>query len=163
MWLHSGFSCQLRSSQTCTCRTLTSLSPGEILPDFPDRTHCKATDLHLLPHLSRFTTVNDAIARIPRGFPLHNPDQMQRHNKPPYPADLPLRNCITTQGSMNYHPSGKRNFTPRELACLQGFPLEHQFGHMRTRKQIGNAVPPIVAKVFFEQIKRALRKADGLA
>ena len=142
---------------------LTSLSPGEILPDFPDRTHCKAADLHLFPHLSRFATVNDAIARIPRGFPLHNPNQMQRRNEPPYPADLPLRNCVTTQGSMNCHPSGKRKFTPRELACLQGFPLEHQFGHMRTRKQIGNAVPPIVAKVFFEQVKRALRKADGLA
>ena len=29
-------------------------------------------------------------------------------------------------------------------------------------KQIGNAVPPIVAKVFFEQVIRTLRLADGV-
>ena len=141
---------------------LSSLSPGENLPSFPNRTHCKAADLHHFPHLSRYATVNDAISRIPQGFPLHNPDQMARCNRKPYSGDLPLRNCVTTQGSMDPHPSGERNFTLCELACLQGFPLEHQFGPLRTRKQIGNAVPPLVAKVFFEQIKRALHKADGL-
>lgn len=63
---------------------------------------------------------------------------------------------------MNSHPSGTRCFTDRELACLQGFPLEHHFGPRGVKKQIGNAVPPVVAKVFFQQIIRALRIADGL-
>ena len=138
------------------------LSPGESLPEFPSPTHCKAADVHHFPYLSRYATVNDAIGRIPKGFSLHNPEQMARLDKTPYSGDLPLRNCVTTQGSMNCHPSGKRNFTLRELACLQGFPFEHQFGPVRTKRQIGNAVPPIVAKVFFEQVKMALRKADGL-
>lgn len=30
------------------------------------------------------------------------------------------------------------------------------------KKQIGNAVPPCVAKVLFESIKRDLDKADGI-
>jgi site-specific DNA-cytosine methylase len=30
------------------------------------------------------------------------------------------------------------------------------------KKQIGNAVPPAVATVLLEEVKRALLKADGL-
>lgn len=112
--------------------------------------------------MSRFTTVHDAIADIPEGFPLHNPDQMVTRNDAPYSGDLPLRYTICCGGGPICHPSGKRGFTHRELACLQVFPLEHQFGPSRARKQIGNAYPPIVAKVFFEAIIRALLEADGL-
>ncbi len=138
------------------------LSPGEPLPDWPEPTHCAAADLPRTPHLLPFSSVNDAIGNIPPGFPLHNPDQVMRRDAIPYDGDLPLRNTITTQGIMSYHPSGKRNFTTRELACLQGVPFEHQFGPSGTRKQIGNMVPPIVAKLFFEHIKHALLKEDGL-
>jgi hypothetical protein len=112
--------------------------------------------------MSRFTSVNDAIAEIPEGLPLHNPDQMATRNDMPYDGNLPLRNTICCGGGPISHPSGKRAFTNRELACLQGFPLEHQFGPARARKQIGNAYPPIVAKVFFEAVIQALLEADGL-
>lgn len=139
-----------------------SPSPGESLPEFPKPTHCKAADLYRFPHLSRFATVNDAIARIPTHASHHNPNQLPRRNERPYDANLPLRNTICCAGNFA-HPSGQRSFTLRELACLQGFPIEHQFGPTRTRKQIGNAVPPVVAKVFFETIRKALLKADGLA
>lgn len=105
--------------------------------------------------------MNDAIGRIPRRFADHNPHLMAKLKKPRYSGNLSLRNTITCTGSLNYHPLGTRCFTVRELACLQGFPLEHRFGR-GARKQIGNAVPPIVMKVFFEQIIRTLRKADGL-
>lgn len=50
---------------------------------------------------------------------------------------------------MNSHPSGIRYFTDRELACLQGFSFEHRFDPRGAKKQIGNAVSPIVAKMFF--------------
>ncbi|KAK4694176.1 DNA (cytosine-5)-methyltransferase 1, partial [Lecanoromycetidae sp. Uapishka_2] len=106
--------------------------------------------------------VNDAIGNIPRGFSLHDPEQVMKRDELPYNGDIPLKNTITTQGVMCYHPSGKRNFTTRELACLQGFPFEHRFCPRGTRKQIGNAVPPLVAKVFFEHIKLALQEEDGL-
>lgn len=69
--------------------------------------------------------------------------------------------CITT-GNSGVHPSGKRDFTHREIACLQGIPLEHKFSTTGVKRQIGNAVPSIVAKALLEEIKNALQKADGL-
>ena len=69
---------------------------------------------------------------------------------------------MTTSGAGMVHPSGKRSFTHREFAALQGFGLEHKFSDVAVRKQIGNAVPPCVAAILFESIKKALRKADGL-
>ena len=73
-----------------------------------------------------------------------------------------LLKCMTTNGQGQVHPSGKRAFTNREWACLQGFPLEHVFGKKEVKKQIGNAVPPIFAKALMEHIKKSLMKADGV-
>lgn len=61
------------------------------------------------------------------------------------------------------HPSGMRDFTHREFACLQGFPMEHTFGTTGVRKQIGNAVPPIVARAMLESVRKALTKEDGVS
>ena len=69
---------------------------------------------------------------------------------------------MTTSGGQNYHPSGERDFTLREYAALQGFPPSHVFAGSCVKKQIGNAVPPVVAKVLFESIKRQLDEADGV-
>ena len=60
------------------------------------------------------------------------------------------------------HPSGQRDLTLREFACLQGFPLEHIFTEKGVKRQIGNAVPPIVGKLLMEAVKEALLEADGL-
>jgi len=106
-------------------------------------------------------TVQDVLSRIPYGFANHDPDSVRKRNEPPYRADQPLRACITCSGGGNYHPSGKRDLTLREYACLQGFPLEHKFGPARVKKQIGNAVPPSFAEILFEEIKKTLLKADG--
>ena len=65
----------------------------------------------------------------------------------------------------NWHPSGKRLYTARELACLQTFPLEHKFadeGITKLRQQIGNAVPPIFYKALIETVVQTLRKADKI-
>jgi DNA (cytosine-5)-methyltransferase 1 len=69
---------------------------------------------------------------------------------------------MTTHGGQNYHPSGKRGLTLREYAALQGFPSGHEFRGSHIKRQIGNAVPPSVAKVLFESIKRDLERADGI-
>ena len=151
------------SSYYHTQQVLISYSPGEELPEFPPRTHCTTTDLSQFPHLQPYTTVNSAIIRIPNGFSLHNPDQLPRIDKSPYDGNVPLRRTICCAGNQDYHPSGLRNFTLREFACLQGFPLEHEFGPTRIRKQIGNAVPPNVAKILFDHIRRHLLRVDGLA
>ncbi|KAI4264189.1 MAG: hypothetical protein L6R42_000703 [Xanthoria sp. 1 TBL-2021] len=128
-------------------------SPGERLPGFPQPTH--GTDLH------PFTTVNEAIQRIPEGFPDHDPHSATRRDLVPYNGNLPLKNCITTGGTLDTHPSGRRGFTIRELACLQSFPWWHKFGKVGVKKQIGNAVPPLFAWVLFSHIRRWLEEADG--
>lgn len=70
------------------------------------------------------------------------------------------RTITCSGGERNYHPSGRRGFTNREFACLQTFPLEHLFGPKEVRKQIGNAVPPVLAKAIYREIIKSLRKTD---
>lgn len=101
---------------------------------------------------------------IPRGAPDH--DLAAALAKPlrdrPWNADSIAPRAITTHGGQNYHPSGTRNLTNREFAALQGFPMEHTFSDKNVKKQIGNAVPPSIAKVLFEAVRRALEEADGV-
>ncbi|KAL8845972.1 MAG: hypothetical protein Q9221_008904 [Calogaya cf. arnoldii] len=127
--------------------------PGERLPGFPQPTHGAG--------LRPFTTVNEAIQGIPEGFPNHDPNSAARRNLLAYNGNVPLRNCVTTGGSLDTHPSGRRGFTIRELACLQSFPLRHIFGKVGVKKQIGNAVPPVFAQVLFNHIRRWLEAIDG--
>lgn len=62
------------------------------------------------------------------------------------------------------HPHHDRPLTPREAARLQGFPDHFRFWGTRAdiRSQIGNVVPPPLARVIGEEILRVLRVADGL-
>lgn len=69
---------------------------------------------------------------------------------------------ITTGGGgNNYHPSGKRGFTNREFACLQTFDTDYRFGGQEVRKQIGNAVPPLLAKALYREIIKSLKRTDS--
>ncbi|KAL8701395.1 MAG: hypothetical protein Q9201_004933 [Fulgogasparrea decipioides] len=118
--------------------------PGEVLPPFPSPTHSDPSKTGLLP----WTTVNDALRSIPLGARNHEPVKLL---------------TVTCNGNGLYHPSGLRNFTIREFATLQGFPVEHLFSDVETKKQVGNAVPPIVGSKVLERIVQALKKADGVA
>ncbi len=40
--------------------------------------------------------------------------------------------------------------------------MNHRFSQVNVKKQIGNAVPPCVAKVLFSWIKMTLQKVDGI-
>ena len=63
------------------------------------------------------------------------------------------------------HPIHNRPLTPREAARLQGFPDHFRFFGTRAdvRSQIGNVVPPPLAKAIGTEILRLLTAADGLA
>lgn len=139
-------------------------SPGEVLPRFPSPTHAQDPIKRAVHHLAPLTTVNDVIKDLPPGDPHHDVERAQQSNgqRPPYDANAPLSRCITTSGGQNYHPSG-RDFTLREYACLQGFPRRYQFvgGITDVKRQIGNAVPPSVGKIFLAEFKRALMEADN--
>ncbi|KAI9804997.1 MAG: hypothetical protein M1833_006300 [Piccolia ochrophora] len=134
--------------------------PGERLPPFPSTTNSADVMRQAEENLAPLATVSDAIGNIPARCADHIVPAREISGKA-YDSNLPLRGCITTSGGDNYHPSGRRHFSIRELACLQGFPLDHIFHTVAAKKQIGNAVPPVVGAVFLEEVRRALERADS--
>lgn len=144
------------------------LSPGEILPKMPCATHSELGGGN--PSLKPFTSVQSALSTIPRPNPFR-PDPLHdlaavafARDKylTPWDATKILPRAMTTSGGGNWHPSGKRDFTLREYATLQGFPPCHVFKGKSMKKQIGNAVPACIAKVLFESIRGDLDAADGV-
>lgn len=132
--------------------------PGETLPPFPTETHGEGLGLKRPP------TVNDRL-RVLRNYQVpHHMRAFRVLDGEPYDANFPLRRCITTDGGdSDIHPSGKRTFTLAELACLAGFPPGHRFHNScktDIMRQIGNAVPPCVAKALFDQIQVTMRETD---
>ncbi|KAL7621319.1 hypothetical protein AAE478_008640 [Parahypoxylon ruwenzoriense] len=141
---------------------------GEPLPPFPDPTNSDDP----ADNLPGLTTIGKVLRGInPRRSPtLHNVAEAldrARHPStrfplPSYDAQRPLRRTMTTDGGGNYHPSGLRDFTLREYACIQGFPIAHRFAALRVRKQIGNAFPPTAVEVLYRHLHRWLMKIDGV-
>ncbi|KAJ9397772.1 hypothetical protein DTO282F9_5292 [Paecilomyces variotii] len=134
--------------------------PGEDLPQFPRPTHGDRNS-GLLP----YTTIETMISRIPRDAPDHDVmgalERGRRNGfKRPFDPRTQARTITCGGGENNHHPSGKRGFTNREFACLQTFPLNHHFGPREVRKQIGNAVPPAVARALYREIVKSLRRTD---
>lgn len=64
--------------------------------------------------------------------------------------------CISLSNGRFGHPSQNRAISVREAACIQTFPMDFTFRGSLTSmaRQIGNAVPVAMAKVFGESIVR---------
>lgn len=70
---------------------------------------------------------------------------------------------LETDGNSYVHPGPfPRSITPREAARIQSFPDWYFFcGNTRNQlKQIGNAVPPVLAGIFAEEFRKALDKIN---
>lgn len=54
------------------------------------------------------------------------------------------------------HPNGLRRMSCRELAMIQSFPMDYEFigTNSSIYRQIGNAVPPLLAKAVAEQFNK---------
>ncbi|KAL8790956.1 MAG: hypothetical protein Q9195_006101 [Heterodermia aff. obscurata] len=126
---------------------------GENLPPFPAPTHGCPTN--------PFVTIAQAINNIPPNTPDHDPVAHPNHPTSKHPMNRPLLNTYSTH---LWHPTAGRRFTVRETASLQGFPLEHRFEGADGVKlrQIGNAVPPPVARAILQEVRKSLLRTDGL-
>lgn len=117
---------------------LLGAAPGQSLPEFPPPTHGLGRPF---PH----KTIHDAIHMIRSHHSRHNLDTVMKREKAPYSMHSYLKNIITGNGTPAYHPSGKRDFTVRELACIAGLHHLYAFNpkqcNTETKKQIGNLVP----------------------
>ena len=69
--------------------------------------------------------------------------------------DLPSPTVKPNNGGLDIHPFENRGLTPREMARLQGFPDDFVFhGSISSWVlQIGNAVPPPLAKAVAESVR----------
>lgn len=112
------------------------------------------------------------INHIPRTATLHDTSRSHfKEPKRPFSPDQPAKTVTCGGGDTNYHPSGLRHYTPQEFAILQTFPLNHVFCDRNgstanitlAKKQIGNAVPPLLAKTLFRAVVKSLKKTDGVA
>jgi len=138
--------------------------PGEVLPPFPS----PSNDKYGLPPAVTLREVFKGIGSESSHDPLHNVQQMLAKARAsdnflgkPY-DDRTQVGTVTTQGSTACHPSGRRRFTLRELACIQSFPKEHKFLGTFTQinRQIGNAFPPAVVKILYQHLRTWLLGQD---
>lgn len=135
--------------------------PGETPIPWPVATHSSNPTGDQRP----FMTEEDAISRLTLELhSLHDPESLRVRvmDWKVRDAEKPIDTAINGSGSIYRHPDGERDFTLRELACIQGFPTYHQFEGSYIKKQIGNAFPPSVAMAFYQCIRQHLEEVDAV-
>lgn len=72
------------------------------------------------------------------------------------PASSLTTKCISYSNGRFGHPVQNRALSVREAACLQTFPRDYKFyGALQSKaRQIGNAVPPLMAEVIGREIMK---------
>jgi DNA (cytosine-5)-methyltransferase 1 len=137
---------------------------GLPLPAFPKPVHGPKDS-----GLPYWVTVGEALETLERRGThtfdqYHQPAEEKLLARPRAPVDprTILAKCITTSGGENVHPSGIRKYTPREIAQLQGFPINYIFNGSRgeATKQAGNAWAPVANTKYFLLLAQFLEAWD---
>ena len=129
---------------------------------FPKPNERKGTVLEALHGISKETKINANIQfeitpkTVEKIKNLKQGERISKHyvcSKQRLFGDRPSKTIVTKP--MYIHPLEDRLLTPRELARLQSFPDDFFFCGSKTSmiKQIGNAVPPLMAKEIALRIK----------
>ncbi|NTV62723.1 MAG: DNA cytosine methyltransferase [Oscillochloris sp.] len=135
-----------------------------------------------VPPLRRWRTVRDAIGDLPEPFDRVAHASISNHIGIPdariYPGhtgspwDWPSKTIKAGdhgnpggENMLRYDDGSVRYFTVRELARLQTFPDEWQFAvsWSESRRQLGNAVPVMMAETLARAIAVELKRAPGHA
>ncbi|KAI2617864.1 S-adenosyl-L-methionine-dependent methyltransferase [Hypoxylon sp. NC1633] len=135
--------------------------PGEELPNFPTATHSESPSPS--DGTKPYRTVKQMLRKMNRNVidDLHDPRKLKRQYHESWDPNVPLARTITCTGGVgNYHYSGRRQFTVREYAMLQGFPPGYRFQPPDIKKQVGNAFPPPVVKTLYTHLRRWLEEKD---
>lgn len=135
--------------------------PGAELPPWPTATHSSEPEGEQKPYM----TVKEAICDLdPEVHKLHNLAGARALKQSPRldNFDRPLNGTMPMSGTPFVHPTGRREFTLRELASFHGFPTEHHFEGSYIKKQIGYGFPPSVAGIIFRHIHQWLKRIDGV-
>ncbi|KAI8628503.1 S-adenosyl-L-methionine-dependent methyltransferase [Xylariaceae sp. FL1651] len=137
--------------------------PGENLPPIPEATHVEPRSIK--SGKSPYVTVRDMLDKIPPDASvyddMHQPQKMVRKYYERWDPSVTLKRTITTNGGVgNYHPDGNRDFSMREYATLQTFPVKYPFQNPDRKRQIGNAFPPLVVKTLYTHLRKWLENKD---
>jgi DNA (cytosine-5)-methyltransferase 1 len=133
---------------------MSALLPGDSMKDLPE-------------HLQHESFKKRANRRVADGMPTEKrggaPSGLKRLK-----SDEP---CLTITGTATrefIHPTENRPLTLRECARIQTFPDSFSFSGNASEKiqQIGNAIPPMLARILAEHIKddygfELVKKSDG--
>ncbi len=118
-------------------------------------------DLKLFKYMREGTKWKDLPARLRKAYGYRDDiflDKIRRlrRNKPAWTITAHL----AKDGYAYIHPTQNRTITVREAARLQSFPDTFIFHGSRTSqyKQVGNAVPPLMARAIASEISRMLQK-----
>ncbi|KAI9716864.1 MAG: hypothetical protein M1828_007525 [Chrysothrix sp. TS-e1954] len=125
--------------------------PGQDLPSFPKPTHG--------PGLRPFKSISQAIGTIPPNHPEHHPKPLANGRRTDAPdANGQLRHIITTSGTLDCHPNGKRHYSIAELDHMQGGDVKYPVGLSdgAKKRMSGNGVPSDAFVPFLLEAKKAI-------
>lgn len=139
-------------------------------PSSEYRRYLRAKDNSVSNHEVRYPAdkVQHRISFVPQGGnwqdvpeELWPSDRKNRHSSAYKRLDVTQPSCTIDTGNNHsnyFHPLYNRIPTVREAARLQSFPDEFVFRGNRSEqyRQVGNAVPPLLAKVIADQLKEII-------
>ena len=101
--------------------------------------------------------MKERLAKVPEGKSLYDKYSDSWKKCPWNEASCTIKE---NHGGVNIHPIEPRVITVREMARLQSFPDNFIFKGTKSKQmvQIGNAVPPLLAKAIALAIKKAIKK-----
>lgn len=139
-------------------------------PDTEYRRYLRAADNGVSNHEVRYPAekVQHRISFVPQGGnwrdvpeELWPTDRKNRHSSAYKRLDVNQPSCTIDTGNNHsnyFHPLYNRIPTVREAARLQSFPDEFVFVGNRSEqyRQVGNAVPPLLAKAIADQLREVI-------